>query len=107
METRTVEQTKVYFLVLNNMFCDKIEYNETVLISYNKDRLIDFYNSQLLDEPYRDDNGMYRTFKEGQLHDYNRVSDISEQDPFGNGIHSTWVNTDELYKLEELYDNIN
>ena len=98
METRTVEQVLIYYLVLNPMR-DRTEAANIVAISYEKQKLIDWYNSEKADKPYEDNNWSKSFKKEGSLEWYNPVNfgyDAENFEPnhFGHGIRSEWIIND-------------
>lgn len=102
MEARTITQLHIFYLVLNTF--GRCEDSEIVAISDERQKLVDFYYSQLLEEGYRDSNGFFHSFKEGILHNYNPPScDITSTDWYGNGIHDEWVNEDYYYSLRDRF----
>lgn len=110
MEARTITQVRIYILVLNTF--GRMEDNRIAAISGNYQDLVDLYNSQLLQEPYRDEDGYYHTFDEkGPLRRLNPCLslELNEVDMFGYGIHDEWINEDTWYKLlnENQYYIIN
>lgn len=100
MEARTITQVRIYVLVLNTF--GRAEEGRIAAISGNYQDLVDLYNSQLLPECYRDENGFYHTFNEnGPLARLNPCSNLNlnEVDMFGHGIHDEWINEDIWYSL--------
>ena len=100
MEARTITQVRIYILVLNTF--GRMEDGMIAAISGNYQDLVDLYNSQLLQEPYRDENGYYHTFNEnGPLSRLNPCLslELNEVDMFGYGIHDEWINEDKWYNL--------
>lgn len=102
METRTVEQVRLYVLVLNTFGSAEESAIACISDSYNK--IVDFYNSQLLDEPYWE-NGYRISFKDGPLKYFNPCPslDLSYISVFGHGIHSEWCNIDNYYAIKNKY----
>lgn len=96
MEARTITQVRIYKLILNHMG-DRCEGATIVAISGDYNRLVSWYQEQKLPQPYRDEEGWYRTFADGSpLHWYN-PSDTLElncPDHWGHGITDEWVNVD-------------
>lgn len=84
METRTITQVKIYKLLLNPMPAN-FENINMVAIAYDKQHLIDWYES-LKVEPYEDEN-WYKVFKRGsKLEWYNPI----EYSDYG-GIQEEWT----------------
>lgn len=98
MEARTVTEVRVYKLVLNNMQAPKIEMGEIVAISGDYDKLVNWYNSQLAPQMWRD--GRWgKTFAQGTpLEWYNpaRSLELNDTYPFGHGISDEWVRESSL-----------
>ena len=93
MEIRTIEEVKIYVLRLNSIF-DNYEDSVIAAISTEYEKLCEFYNSNLLNEGYRDDEGFYHTFKEGKLYNFNPSpydTDLAVDD-YGHGISEEWIN---------------
>lgn len=106
METRTINEAKVYYLVMNGIFQRAEEYS-IVKASFERQSLIDFYRAERC-EPYKIEyNGIFYTlfFKEGgPLQFYNPVHMIDHDqcdqlDIYGQGIHEEWV---EINRAQEL-----
>jgi len=70
METRTIEQVKLYMLHLNSIFAN-YENSSMVAVSADENDLSDWYESQKI-EPERID-GMFYNFREGSLRNYNPI----------------------------------
>ena len=84
METRIITQVKIYKLLLNPMSANFEKIN-MVAIAYDKQHLIDWYES-LKVEPYEDEN-WYKVFKRGsKLEWYNPI----EYSDYG-GIQEEWT----------------
>ena len=86
VETRIVEQVLVWKLILNPM-TERTEAAELVAWSDDKEKLMSWYNSQLV-EFYRDDNWGKTFSKGGILEWYNPMYQNGEIDSFGHGLHS-------------------
>lgn len=102
METRQVTEIKVYKLVLNPMRSN-MEAGEIVALSYDKQTLIDWYESQLAPEPYNDEGSgsfavhgdthqWHKSFKkDGPLEWYNPTDLHNQDDYYGHGVSHEWV----------------
>lgn len=102
MEARQKTEVKIYKLVLNPMRSNT-ESAAIVAISYEPQKLIDWYNSQLADEPYSeigspsfdchgDSHNWHKSFKRGsELEWYNPCSHTFEPNSYGHGISYEWV----------------
>ena len=100
METRQVTQIKLYTLLLNNMTYPKIEFRKIVAFSTEYDKLVEWYNNQKADTPYRED-GYYKVFKKGSPLEYFNPVDSLEPgnlNHFGQGIQEEWI-------LEDRFEN--
>lgn len=109
METREITQVKIYFLVMNGVW-DSAEGGSIAAVSTSKDRLIEFYQSQVIpyEERYRDDMGRYRSFKEGPLYNYNLLMTMDARNStFGHGLKEEWVLLDDLDDIKHRYHFIN
>lgn len=99
--TRTVTEVRVYALALNGVY-DRCESGKIVAISTEYDKLVDFYNENLLKEgeEYRDENNILHRFKEGPLYNYNPcfTLELNNVEYWGYGIHDEWVPED-YYKV--------
>jgi len=72
METRSVNQIKIFSLHLNDMRSSKIEILNTVAVACSEQRLRDFMEEHLAEEPYRDEHWS-KVFKKGSpLEWYNK-----------------------------------
>lgn len=101
METRQITQVKVYILALNCMR-HRIEQRTIIAVSYEKEKLISWYNS-LRTEPYTtegspsfevhgDSHKWRKFFKAGsELEWYNPCYDDFTVNSFGHGISEQWV----------------
>ena len=105
METRTITQVKIYFLAMNGVY-DSAEGGSIAAVSTGRDKLIEYYRSQLLpdNERFRDTYGRYRSFKKGPLHDYNPLYTFdTKSDAFGHGLREEWIPEEDLYDVERRY----
>ena len=96
-ETRTIVQTKVYLLVLNPM-TDRAESGRIAAVSFDKQRLIDFYEAEKAEERYKDGR-FQKTFKKlSPLEWYNPLKNIHSEDPehFGQGLFEEWIQEENL-----------
>lgn len=108
METRTITQVKIYILVMNGVY-DNAECGSVAAVSTSRDKLIEYYRSQLLPESerFRDEYGRYRSFKKGPLHDYNPLYTFdTKSDMFGHGMVEDWVTEKELDNVTSRYNFI-
>lgn len=97
MQTRQITETLIYKLILNPMR-GNTESANIVAISYDKQKLIDWYNNEFAPESYTDEGSpsfechgdshpWHKTFKKGSVLEwYNPCSNINEQDHYGQGI---------------------
>ncbi len=100
METRQIIQGHIYYLVLNCMY-DRCEDRNIVAISEDRNKLINFYESNLLpyEERYRDETGMYRSFMKGPLYEYNPAMYESLDDC----IKDEWFMLDDIDRIKMKY----
>ena len=94
METRQIEQVKIYGLILNTM--GSAESGALVALASSEAALKEFYQSQLLEESERIGSWLY-SFKEGVLRSYNPsgLQDASEHH-YGHGIFNQWVQKEDI-----------
>lgn len=100
METRIVEQVRIYILNLNEIHSN-VEYGRSVAVSTEYDDLVKLYNDNLLEERYRDEDGCLHSFKEGPLYNFNPCMSLklnNDLDTFGFGIQDMWIPIDSLRK---------
>lgn len=89
---------------------DSAEVGHIAAVSTSKDRLIEFYQSQVIpyDERYRDDMGRYRSFKQGPLYDYNPLPTMDARNSaFGHGLEEGWIPIQDLDDIKHRYHFIN
>lgn len=84
METRTIEQVKIYKLLLNPMPANFEKVN-MVAIAYDVEKLKEWYES-LKVEPYKDDN-WHKVFKKGSKLEWNNPLEYSDY----GGIEEEWT----------------
>ncbi len=101
METRTLEQVKVWKLILNPM-TSNCEVANIVALSPNKEELIKWVKDQLAPEPYLDERWS-KVFKKGSpLEWYNNVLDLeAEPDYYDQGISSEWTTINNIHDYVE------
>ncbi len=87
-----VTEIEVFALVLNDMRSAKIEHSQVVAIAYEKEKLIDFYNSNKV-ETYRDGQWAKSFAKGSPLEWYNTYS---EGNSCRHGINSAWLKEDSI-----------
>lgn len=91
-----VPEVRVYVLILNTL--GSAEDGEVVAVSDDYDRLVNWYNDQFAEEPYRDGPWL-KVFKLGSLIEWNNPCfslELNNTRPFGHGIHDEWVKFDDL-----------
>lgn len=105
METRQITEAHIYVLVLNTF--EHAEERTIAAVSDDYQKLVDFYNSQLLssNDQFRDELGFFHSFKEGPLHNLNPCHSLKLNDnaSFGHGIHDEWVNVCNLDRIRSQY----
>ena len=106
METRAVVEIRIYRLILNSMR-GNTENRVIVAIAYEKQKLIDWYRS-LLVEPYDEvgtpafdcqgDSHVWRkSFMKGsELEWFNPLTDIETLDSYGHGINDIWGTQEQI-----------
>lgn len=98
METRTVEEVKVYKLILNSVY-DCCECGDLVAASYDLNKLTGWYFEQRCPQ-YSSDDNYRRNFKEGsKLYRYNPCDyevQAGTHDHWGHGISEEWVILNEM-----------
>ena len=103
-ETRAITQAKVYALVMNPM-TDRAESQRIGAVSYDKQKLIDFHNSELADEIWED--GRFRkSFKKGSpLEWLNPIysTEFEQRGTFGHGIMEDWVIDDGMVEKGDYH----
>ena len=107
METRQITQIRVFYLILNNVY-DYCEGRTIVAVSDSREKLIGLYNDSLIpyEERYRDEGGMYRSFKKGLLYDFNPVPFVFDGATYAYddlGIKDTWINESDLDDVKKKY----
>lgn len=103
MECRTVTEVRLYVLVLNTF--GAAETGDMVAISDDYDKLVNWYNDQFAEEPYRDGE-WFKTFKPGSTIEwYNPCStlELNNNYPFGHGIHDEWVTEDLFERIKSSH----
>lgn len=109
METRQITEIKVWKLILNPMK-GNIENSTIVAVSYEKRKLIDWYNSLLAPEPYTDkgevsfpdkgdftgyennNHAFHKVFIKGsELEWYNPCDSFEEPNHYGQGLDFEWI----------------
>lgn len=101
VSTRTIHMLKVFYLVLNCMFCNCKE-GKIVAIAPTYQDLIDWYNEQLSDVPWEEEvDGriyLHRFEPDSILRDYNPSYslEVGQTDIFGHGVHADFVDSNKL-----------
>ena len=106
METRQVTEVKIYKLILNPMR-GNTENGSIVAIAYEKQKLIDWYNSLLATEVYAeegspsfechgDSHKWHKAFKLGSELEWFNPCGSFEPDHYGHGISEEWVMEQQL-----------
>lgn len=107
METRTIIQNKIFVLYLNPMR-GNTEERVALAVSFEKDKLITYYNSEKSPEPYTDKgtpsfechgdtHNWQKVFKKyGPLEWFNPVDNENDfmLNMYKQGIDEVWVNSD-------------
>ena len=107
METRIVEQVKIFKLILNDMRSSNIEIGTlTPHISHTRQGLIDYLVGEEAESVWTDDSSQGRmwgkSFKKGSdLEWYNKPAGFDELNSYGQGIDEEWIDKTLLYELIE------
>lgn len=107
METRTTTEVRIFKLILNPMTANA-EVRSIVAASTSYDKLVQFYNSNLAEESYRDER-WYKVFKKNSpLEWYNAVAslDLNTSNIFGHGICDEWISEETWYNVRNSGDFI-
>jgi hypothetical protein len=89
METRTIEQVKIYRLLLNRM-TGRFEDTGMVAIAYDEIKLMEFYNEELV-ERYKDEDWS-KTFRQGGPLEWCNPLDWSDY----SGIFTEWTTQESI-----------
>lgn len=101
METRLVEQVKVYFFIMNPV-TDKAESGRIAMMSTSRQNLISAYENEQV--AIYDDGNFRKVFKQGgPLEWYNPVWTFDGVDPFGHGLSEDWVDMQNLPHIKSKY----
>lgn len=95
--TRTVTEHQVFLLILNPCM-SRAEDRQIAIASTEREKLVEYFNSSKLAEPYKDESGVYRTFDIGFLRNFNDTN-IDEISTFGHGIFEEWIPERDLNNL--------
>lgn len=87
MESRTIVEYKVYVLYMNDMRANA-EHSEAVVASFEKDQLLGYYKSMLVETPWVDDSQVEDWY--GNKHNYTKF--------FKKGSPLEWYNQDCMIK---------
>lgn len=104
METRTVQECRIYVMVLNTFGSSKS--GEIAAVSDDYIRLVDWYKAQFADEPYRED-GWYKVFKKGSPIEYNNPIyniELNDVNHWNHGIHDEWVPLNSIQDIKNRYN---
>lgn len=93
-ETRQIIQVKIWMIVLNRMTSSKIEYKEIAAVSDDKEKLVQWYNSQKV-EPWNDGRWGKQFAKDSPLEWFN-YQDLDQPSSFNHGLYSDWVEESEF-----------
>lgn len=111
MNTTQVTEIQIFLLTLNMMRDSKIEMNRKIAISYNRQKLIDWYKAQKVEfwkDPVEEWDGITnygKTFAKGsELEWYNYADDEETFEPgtHGHGIHELWVTQKEIDNRDSI-----
>ncbi len=101
METRLVEQVKVYFFIMNPV-TDKAESGRIAMMSTSRQNLISAYENEQV--AIYDDGNFRKVFKQGgPLEWYNPVWTFDGVDPFGHGLSEDWIDVQNLPYVKSKY----
>lgn len=107
MEIRNISQVKVYLLQLNSIF-DRCEDTSIVAVSFDVDKLVNWYMDQLCDKYQVNIGGRTYTlsFQAGSVLEHfnpctSAVLNKTSVWP-GCGISSVWINSSEIDQLEHF-----
>ena len=101
METRTVQQVKIYCLIMNPV-TDRAESGRISVMSFDKDRLIKFYEGEIV-ESYNDDRFRKVFKKGGPLEWYNPLWTLEGIDSFGHGLREEWIDSTNIDYVKGNY----
>ena len=101
METRVVEQIKLYWLVMNPV-TDRAESGRITMMSTDKNKLLERYRNEIV-ESY--DDGHYRKVfrKDGPLEWYNPLWNEETKDTFGHGLYEDWCDRSNFNNVTSQY----
>ena len=102
MQTRKIIQVMVFALHLNPVTA-RCEDTCMVAASDDRDKLIAWYESQLAEKPYRDEDGYLKVFAKGSpLEMFNPIheSEFEGRDIFGHGIEHAWIDLDCIGRIQ-------
>jgi hypothetical protein len=101
METRLVQQVKVYYLIMNQV-TDRAESGKIAMMSTSKDSLISAYENERV-AVYNDGN-FSKVFKQGgPLEWFNPVWTFEGRDTFGHGLSEDWIDMENLSYVKSKY----
>ena len=114
METRQITEEKVWKLILNPMK-GNTEDTTIVALAYEKQKLIDWYNSLLAPEPYKDNgeasfpdkgdfvgyhnsaHSFHKVFIKGsELEWFNPCENFDGLNDFGQGLSFQWIQENDI-----------
>lgn len=101
METRTIMQAKIHYLVMNQV-TDRAESGKIAAMSIDKEKLIQFYQNERVDI-YNDGNFSKVFKKDGPLEWFNPLWTLDGVDTFGHGVYSDWVDMENIHTLQTKY----
>lgn len=107
MEIRTVEQVRIYVLVLNTF--GAAESGIVVAVSDDYNKLVNWYKDQFDPEGAYIEHGWTKTFRKGSLIERNNPCsslELNNTYPFGHGIHDEWIPLEQFYSLGNRYNVI-
>jgi hypothetical protein len=104
METRTITQCLLHFLVMNPI-TDRTESGNIVAVSTSREKLISLYHDEQVNPYICEEWGRNYTKnfrKGGILEGFNPLS-FFERDAYGHGICTEWINEDRLSEIKSRY----
>lgn len=92
MEIRQITQVKVYILVLNPMQDRNKAIHHQVAMATDKNKIIEWYNNEIAEEPYTDNERWHKLFKKGSVLEWYNPAQIESIGYSQEGIHEGWIN---------------
>ena len=105
METRSMTEVRMYKLVLNDMRFDHIEDSKIVAVSFDYEKLVEWYNSQIAPALWRDGRWGKTFAQNTPLEWCNPASSLELNNlyQFGHGISDEWVREEYIGRIISEY----